>query len=187
MSVGKDAIRREIFLQRDQLDLSQVVDLSFRINQEIVNFSIFKQAKTVLFYAAIGNEVKLDLATQEALKLGKRVVFPRVVSDELKLYQVTDLSKDLELGYAKIPEPKTSLPEIKSTELDLILVPGIAFDPNGNRIGYGKGHFDRFLEHLTRTRMGIAYDFQLVDLIPAEEHDITMDYILTENRMIKCQ
>lgn len=187
MSAEKDAIRRVISLQRDQLDSSQVVDLSSRINQSLVDFPIFKQAKTVLFYAAVHREVQLDPAIRAAQQYGKRVVFPRVVGEELKLYHVSDVSEDLKLGYTNIPEPKTSLPEIKSTELDLILVPGIVFDPEGNRIGYGKGHFDRFLEDLSAAKIGVAYDFQLVDLIPAEEHDVKMDYVLTEKGVIKCQ
>ncbi|HLC51885.1 MAG TPA: 5-formyltetrahydrofolate cyclo-ligase [Candidatus Nanoarchaeia archaeon] len=187
MSAEKNVIRRNLSLRRDGMLSNQVIDLSQQVSRKLVENQLFGQASVIFFYAAINNEVNLSYAVEKALQAGKRVVFPRVVNDCLRLYSVFNSKNDLEPGYAKILEPKTSLPEIQLSELDLILVPGIAFDKNGNRVGYGKGHFDRFLEHLTKTKIGIAYDFQVVDFIPAESHDIIMDYILTERGMITCQ
>jgi len=116
-------------------------------------------------------------------KLKKKIILPRVkTATALDLHEVTNPDK-LAPGKFKIPEPAEHHPRITPAKLDLILVPGIVFSKNGHRIGYGKGFYDRLLKKTTCPKIGIAYEFQMVENIVGEPHDAEMDMIVTEKKI----
>jgi len=186
---SKEVIRKTISHKRKILTDEKVNELSEKINYNLLQFKEYQNVTNIMFYTSKDNEVNLSTTIIQAIKEGKNVILPRVnpVTDNLQLHIISDLDNDFELGYAGIYEPKSHLTKFDKQNLDLILVPGIAFDTKGNRIGYGKGHFDKFLQNIKVPKIAVAYNFQLVKEISAEDHDIKMDYIITEDKVIKCQ
>lgn len=154
------------------------------ITKKLSQLAEFKKAGTILFYLPIHGEVDLR-ALFGKFALNKKFILPRVKDEKtLHLFHIDNL-EDTEPGSFKIPEPKLHLPGAAASEIELALVPGIAFGKNGHRIGYGKGFYDRLLKKLGCPKIGIAYDFQMVENIPAERHDTPMDIIVTEKRILR--
>ena len=154
------------------------------IAKKIHSLQIIKKAKTILFYMPIHGEVDLKPFFKKS-KPDKKFILPRVKNElTLHLYHINDLD-DVEHGSYKILEPKLHLKRAKITDMDIALVPGIVFARNGHRIGYGKGFYDRLLKKIKCPKIGIAYDFQMVENIPGEAHDTPMDMIVTEKEIIK--
>jgi len=136
-------------------------------------------------YSPINHEVDTDLIVRCALNSGKKIAFPSVVGDQLFFCEVQDLSS-LKKGAFGIMEPCATGKIFTPEEADVLVVPGVAFDLNGHRIGYGKGYYDKMLQHLEGhgKLVGLCYDFQLVNEILAEPHDVKMDMIITEKRVV---
>lgn len=149
----------------------------------------FHAARTILFYASIGSEVKTHHAIQRALSIGKRICLPRVNRErlELELYEVRDLG-ELRPGVFGIPEP---IPErsvrVQPGELELVVVPGIAFTERGHRLGYGMGYYDALLRQVSCPTIALAYELQLIPAIPLGPHDVNVHKIVTEERVIDCR
>jgi len=139
-----------------------------------------------MLYRAFQNEVDLDSLFPALWKQHKRLCVPRVQGADIHAYEVHDLLEDFEIGYAGISEPRLTLPEINAADIDLILVPGCAFDTEGDRIGWGKGFYDRFLsqEGCHGLKIAIGYNFQILQDIPAEKGDVRMDILVTESKII---
>jgi 5-formyltetrahydrofolate cyclo-ligase len=188
----KEDIRKKILSLRDSITEEEMNSKSEKIREKLFNLPEFKKAKVILFYVSKGSEVKTEGMIKLALKSGKRVVVPisDVKQKKLILSELKDFDKELEPGTFKILEPKKEFfRPISPDNIDFIIVPGIAFDKNGNRIGYGMGFYDKFLSSLKKhiPVIGLAYEFQVVDNIPATDKDVTVDKILTEKRVIeKC-
>jgi 5-formyltetrahydrofolate cyclo-ligase len=147
----------------------------------------YAAAGTVMYYVDVRTEVRTRQALPAALATGKRIVIPYCVDGELELFHLTDMN-ELEIGMYKILEPKAelrSLPEknIDVKQLDLIMVPGVAFDRRGARMGHGMGYYDKLLEHARPETplVALAFECQLFPEIPVQSHDVFMDKILTEN------
>src|SRR5262245_36955015 len=147
-------------------------------------------ANTVKWYVDAASEVRTRHTLPEALTHGKRVVVPWCVveTNQLELFPLEDMSELVEGAY-KILEPKTELRElpakkIRPDELDIVMVPGTAFDPRGGRMGQGKGYYDRLLANARPDAplVGLAFDCQVFDEIPVSAHDVFMDLVLTESR-----
>jgi len=186
----KEDIRKKILSLRDSLTEEEMESKSELIQENLFNLPEFKKAKTILFYVSTRNEVKTEQMIKSALKQGKRVVIP--LSDmkgrKLILSELKDFDKELETGTFNILEPKKEFFRLVSPEeIDFIIVPGIAFDKDGDRIGYGMGFYDKFLNSLKKRipTVGLAYEFQVVDDIPADDKDVTVDKIVTEKKIIK--
>ena len=149
----------------------------------------YRKATTILFYVSYGSEVNTHDMIKERLSDEKKVVVPR--TDRLhKRIVLSELSnwKNLAYGEYNILEPKKEFfQEVLIDSIDLMFIPGIAFDVRGNRIGHGKGYYDRLLKipH-NATRFGLAFELQIVDNIPAESHDVKVNKIVTEKRVITC-
>lgn len=144
----------------------------------------------VFAYFSVRSEVQTFDIIRQALRAGKRVALPVSISRGRRLIfrEVTDFKADLKPGLLGIPEPKPSRPRVAPREADLIIVPGVAFDRRGYRLGTGGGFYDRFLRRVTRpARVGLAFEAQLVDKVPHAEHDERVDYIVTERRVIRCR
>ena len=140
-----------------------------------------------MLYKRLGNETDTNRIINQAFLDKKRLVFP--VTDE-KSGKITpyyaDSSTEFVSGGFSVSEPE-SIEIATPKDIDIIIVPGIAFDKTGARVGFGKGCYDMFLPKTKAVKIGFCYDFQLADSVPSDKHDIKMDYIITEKGIIDCQ
>ena len=190
----KRKLRQQKLLERLKHQTSAKASKSHKIISKLQKFSIFKKAKNILLYLPIHGEVDLtslitkknDMDHDRGKSKGKQKSFilPRVNGKKLDLFYVKNID-EVEMAKFKVLEPKKHLPKAKIKEIDLILTPGIVFSIDGHRIGYGKGFYDRLLKKAKCPKIGIAYDFQIVKNTAAEKHDVPMDMIITEKRIIK--
>ena len=181
----KDEIRKAAHENRkNQPDKDEV---SRKIVANFMALPEFESAKTVMFYIDVRDEVRTRHALPEAIQSHKRIVIPYCVDGELELFHLESMD-ELEIGMYKILEPRAdlrSVPEKKLTpeDLDLIMVPGVAFDREGGRTGHGKGYYDKLLEHAKPSTplVALAFECQIFPEIPCESHDIYMDKVVTES------
>jgi 5-formyltetrahydrofolate cyclo-ligase len=161
-------------------------EVSAEIVRRFMELPEYERARTVMFYVDVRAEVRTRHALPAALETGKRIVVPYCVDGELELFHLTDMN-ELSIGMYKILEPRDdlrSVPEkrVEVSELDLIMVPGVAFDRQGGRTGHGKGYYDKLLEHARPDTplVALAFECQMFREIPMQPHDIAMDRIVTE-------
>ena len=183
-----DAMKQILRTQKMLERLNHKTDEKVLKDQHIVSAlsesSYFKRARIILFYLPIHGEVDISQLFNK-YKGKKKFVLPRVCKNgNLNLHFITDLS-ETENGAFNIKEPLGNLKEASPKDLDLILVPGTVFAKDGHRIGYGKGFYDRLLKNTSAIKIGIAYEFQIVENIPAQSHDSPMDLIATEKGIQK--
>lgn len=146
----------------------------------------FLQAETIYVYASYGSEAGTYRLMQAALDEGKGVALPKVSGEDMVFYRIKSLS-DLEPGAFGIPEPKTGCLKAVPQTKDCMILPGLAFDLKGNRLGYGGGYYDRYLSgYYFDNRIALAYACQVIEQVPAEETDIPVNSILTENGLYHC-
>ena len=156
------------------------VEACARLTQQ----AVWQKAQSVLFYAPLPEELDLWPLLMDALAAGKTVSLPRFDAEQ-KSYaacHIKDASRDTRVGQFGIREPVDLCPRISLNRLDLILVPGIAFDLKGHRLGRGKGYYDRLLAEAGGPTCGVAFDEQIVSQIPTEPHDVRLNCILTPTR-----
>ncbi|MEE4252996.1 MAG: 5-formyltetrahydrofolate cyclo-ligase [Desulfuromusa sp.] len=185
--MGKALFRKQFLSLRRQLDLSVHLRLSQQAQQQLIASECFARAKTVALYSPINNEVATEQVFLEARKGNKQVYYPRVDGDDLAFFEVRETSELLPGGFG-VAEPVTGR-QISVTELDLVVVPGVAFDLRGHRLGYGRGYYDRQLAQKTQktVSVGLGFESQLCSLLPIDVHDQALDFIATETRFISCQ
>ena len=187
---AKRAIRDRVLATREALPARQREAASEKIVGRLIALPSFLAARTIFVTIPFRNEWDSRLLAQRALILGKRLASPRVnpQSRMLSLHRVCDLSIDVAPGYRGIPEPTTLCPAVAIDEIEWVLVPGVAFDIHGRRLGYGGGYYDRLLPLLPRAapRIAGAFEAQLVDEVPAAPHDLSVDFIVTEARIVEC-
>jgi 5-formyltetrahydrofolate cyclo-ligase len=149
--------------------------------------SVWQKARTILFYSPTLGEIDLSAVMAEGLRDGKTIALPRFIDDERHYgaFQITDAALHCAPGKFGIPEPKEHCPSIPLNQLDLVLAPGVGFDAAGHRLGRGKGFYDRLLAQTSGIKCGVAFDPQIVERIPAEEHDVRMNCILTPTRWLE--
>ncbi len=175
---GKNEIRQEMLEMRNMLDSQEVAKRSKTIQKFVINTAEFQQAKVVGAYFAIGSEVMTKLIIEHAKFLGKKIALPRVEENKIAFYELP-LTNTLVRGRFGIMEPPPLAPVDK---IDILAVPGIAFDKKGNRLGYGKGFYDRLLaSKRTKFSIGLAYSFQLVENLPYDLYDKRLDAIASED------
>lgn len=190
MSHRKAEIRKKLIDIRSALSGKEVDEHSRIICQKLKTIPQYRQAETIFCYINTKNEVKTRDFIEREIKEGKSIYLPSSDrnSSKLEFYRVFDLDKDLQTGNYGIFEPvRKRERRISEKEAELVIVPGVAFDMNLNRIGYGKGYYDIFLSDVSENafKVGFAYDFQIIDNIPVEKKDIRMDMIITEKRIIQ--
>lgn len=180
----KRAHRAAVLARRRELTPSQVVSLSLALQRRFLELPEYQSAGELALYAPIQGEVGTAEVAAAALAAGKKLLYPAVVGDDLKFCRVGALS-ELTPGRFGILEPCG--PGCDPAGADLLVVPGVAFDMEGRRIGYGKGYYDRALHRLEGSGKLVAfcYDFQLLQEIVGEPHDVTMDLIVTESRVVR--
>ncbi|NLX76996.1 MAG: 5-formyltetrahydrofolate cyclo-ligase [Clostridiaceae bacterium] len=183
----KKELRQKAREIRDSIDTDSVILLSGIIQDKVCNHPWFERSKTVFVYVSAGNEVRTNDIIEKAIRTGKRVCVPRVIPRvKMEAVPISNPENDLQTGFFGILEPKPHLRPVSEKETDLVIVPGLVFDLNGFRIGYGGGYYDKYLAQLPDTckTIGIAFEFQVVDELPAEAHDRNVMAVITEKRVI---
>ena len=174
----KRKIRSEARQNRDTLTQAQIRLWSEKICENLQAQPFFQAAETVYFYYPLGSEVNLLPLAQQALDLGKQAAFPRVDGNEMAFYRVSSLQAFAE-GAFHIMEPAGD--DVMDNAAALVFVPGLAFDSQGNRMGYGKGYYDRYFARYPGCRkVGVCYGMQRIPQAPCGEFDIPMDMVITE-------
>lgn len=169
------------------MDSNQVIEKSKTITSKLTSMEHYKKSKVVFVYLSFNNEVDTINLIEEMLSVGKRVVVPftDVVNTQIIPIEIKSLDglKKCSFGYLEPMLDEKII--IDPKEFDLVVVPGVVFDKNLNRIGFGKGYYDRILINLNQEvkKIAIAYDFQVLDEIPAENHDVKVDSIITEKQI----
>ena len=174
--MDKKQLRKQIREKKRAMSLQEIEEKSRHLADMFYASELYQQAQTIYGYLPYNQEVRTTPMLERALRDGKRVAVPKVYGDEMKFIYLDDLSA-VEAGYAGIPEPIEDQP-VADDPKALVLMPGMAFDPEGHRIGYGGGFYDKFLaaepEHPT---LALCYDFQMLEKLETEEFDIPVDTV----------
>jgi len=185
----KTEVRKELLRKRDCIPPEVRKVKNRLIRERLLSLAEFKNATIIFFFASFRTEVDTAELIRTSLSTGKRVVLPKVEKDsqELRLYEIRDFG-ELSPGYLGIPEPPVREGQMSINDVDLVIIPGAGFDISGSRIGYGGGYYDRLLAGLQKPVPVIApaYEEQVVDVIPSEPHDIKVQIIATDSRLIRC-
>ena len=175
--MNKQELRTQIRAQKRAMTEEMIVKKSEALGELFVQSEAYKNAKSIYGYLPYNQEVRTTPMLEQALRDGKRVAVPKCYGDEMRFIWMDDLSK-VEKGYANIPEPVADGP-VADDETALVLMPGLAFDPQGHRCGYGGGFYDKFLasepDHPT---LALCYDFQMLPHLETEDHDIPVNYVI---------
>lgn len=179
----KEKLRQEILEKRNLLERKEVIKKSKKIIRKLKSLKEFKKAKTIMFYVSKDNEV----FTHDIIKkmIGRKEIIVPVTDFKNKALILSELNdfSELEPGYYSVLEPK-NVKEVSIDEIDIVIVPGVVFDKKGNRIGYGEGYYDIFLKRTKALKIGLGFDFQIVDKIETERYDIPVDVVVTEKEII---
>lgn len=182
----KSSLRKTVLGRRNAMDDGVRTALSLAILDKIANLDCYRRSSVVLVYVGFGSELQTETFLRRVLDDGKVLLLPRVNREErrLDLHEVENLDQDLEAGTWGIREPKPDLcRRVEPAAIDFVLVPGVAFDPRGARLGYGGDYYDRLFAVCTDSHpflVAAALELQMVDEVPLEEHDARVDLIITE-------
>ena len=175
--MDKKTLRKSIREQKRAMTPEQIETASEKLVQMFLETELYRQAKTIYGYLPYNQEVRTVPILQKALADGKSVAVPKVYGDEMKFIYLPDLTR-VEIGYAGIPEPIADGP-VGDDPTALVLMPGMAFTKEGQRIGYGGGFYDKFLAlEPNHPTIALCYDFQVVESLPTEEFDVPVDLVL---------
>ncbi len=186
----KKEIRKKILQLKESLSEQEIQKKSSAIFNTLSNMKLYTNANNVMLYVSFGSEVLTKPIIDDLLQQGKRVFVPVAVpkTKELIVSELKSFEDDLEIGHFGVMEPKKdALRPVDPTIIDLIVVPGVAFDKEGYRVGYGGGYYDRFIPRLTdqTPKVSLAFEMQLIDKVPTDKYDIPVEYIITEKQFIK--
>lgn len=175
--MNKKELRAQIKAAKKAMTPQQIESLSQDLCRQFLETEAYKNANTVYGYLPYNQEVRTWALLEQALKDGKKVAVPKVYEDEMRFIYLDDLTAIFD-GYCGIPEPVADEP-VANDPTALVLMPGLAFDKEGHRIGYGGGFYDRFLEEEpNHPTVALCYHFQMLDHLDTEEHDIPVDQVL---------
>jgi len=188
----KQALREEALRARDALAPAEIEERSAEITRRVMLLSSYRRARVRLLFASIGSEVRTDRLIAHTVRSRARLVLPRVRGPEeaLALHEVVDPETQLVPGWSGIPEPIAgNCPECTESDIDFILVPGLAFDRHGGRLGYGGGYYDYILNVRgdlvdSGAAVAVAFASQIVDEVPREAWDVRVSVIVTEDGVI---
>lgn len=185
----KKEFRKKVISDRNNQSYGSLCKNSSIITQKVLALDCIKTAKNIMLYLDFNNEVKTDELIIKLLSLGKTVSSPITIKEEKKLIpsQIIDLKDGVKIGAYGIREPKPECsPEVEVKDIDVVIVPAVAYDKDCYRLGYGGGFYDRFIERLREDAItvGIAFDLQIFDSVPKEDHDAQLDYIITESQIL---
>jgi 5-formyltetrahydrofolate cyclo-ligase len=192
-TAGKSECRRHWLERRRSLPPEMRAAADEALCATIVNWEDYRKARTVGLYLHMREEADIDAVAEDAWGCGKRVAAPRVVEGPAGVMEMRAIRNWSEMtgagGVLGLPEPAASTPSVAPADIDLWLVPGVAFTERGERLGYGGGYYDRLL---TRTRSGailagIAYEQQIAPFLPGDPWDVPMTFVITPARLIDCR
>jgi len=187
----KHTLKQEIIEKRKSLTKEEIKEKSSKIKDNFYSLNEFKNSKNLMMYVSFNKEVDTQDLIKELLDKEKNVIVPFVQKNN-PILQLSELKSfnELEPKTLGILEPKDEfVREFDIENVDLVIVPGLVFDQNGHRIGYGYGYYDKVLKKLKNNakKIGFAFEFQLVEKIPEERHDVPVDILITEKRVLKIQ
>jgi len=179
----KTSIRKKILQYLKTQKEEDRLRKSLTIQEQLFAAPEFNSAKTILFYASFDGEVETFEMMRRAQHLGKRIALPFILKEEKRIVPlcVDNLNEDLEIGPYHIKQPRWDQTAVlREQDLDLLVVPGVAFDQACRRLGRGAGYYDRFLSQVPKTTpsVGLAFDFQMVERLPHQEHDIMLSRVI---------
>lgn len=189
--MSKEKVRKETLAARKAISTEELMDKSDSVTEKLLSTDLYKNANTIMAYIDFRNEVRTEKIIKTAIADGKRIVIPISIVEtrQLVLSEIINYDSELTAGAYGILEP---LPEyLRETDpetVDLVLIPGVAFDERGYRVGYGAGYYDRFLEKVREdtSKIALAFELQMVDYAHEDSHDVPVDLIVTEDRIVKC-
>jgi 5-formyltetrahydrofolate cyclo-ligase len=181
---AKAALRTKIAAELKQLNVTERAAEAIKACALLERQAVWRSAKAILFYAPLADEPDLWRLVEDSLATGKVVALPRFHPEQGAYVAclIKQAGPDLVAGKFGIREPRESCPIIPLNRLDFVLVPGVAFDLNGHRLGRGKGYYDRLLAMSAGSTCGVAFDQQIVSQVPSEPHDVRLSCILTPTR-----
>lgn len=180
----KNSIRDSVAARRRSLSDAEVEQKSLQISNNLSTLDIFKLSRSIALYSPIQKEVRTQYIFDLAVNCEKEVYFPRVNGSSLDFFRVNNLEQ-LKPGKFGVFEPDPNLLKVNIQHIDLFILPGLAFDRSGNRLGFGKGYYDRALDNVPQgKKVGLAYEFQLLDAVPVDENDRKVEMIITEQGIV---
>lgn len=190
IAVEKEHLRRYILKLRDRQSSSEIEQKSEEITDQVLHLHEYTRARGIACYVNKDSEVNTRQIIRNALDQEKRVLVPVVKKGEIELFfsEIVNLGADLAPGSFGIPEPKPeSVRPVDLDAVDIIFVPGIAWDKDGYRLGWGRGYFDRAIKKLPAHvhSAGLAFNMQLISKIPRDQFDVPVDLVVTESRVIR--
>ncbi len=186
MISNKSQIRQLMREQLSQLSDQDILLSAKQVLQNIHRLPINFKNKKIGVYASIKNEINTDLIVEYLLSEKTKIFFPKIDQNQIHFYQVQS-KKELIMNGLGIGEPVDTDPLLLADSLDYCFIPGLAFDQQGHRLGRGLGYYDRYLENTLCVKLGLAYDFQIVESIPVDYHDVHMDWVISEQRILDCR
>jgi 5-formyltetrahydrofolate cyclo-ligase len=187
--IKKKIVRDGILLLRKKMTKEEVQQKSQAILEQLIQLKEYKDSSCVSIYLSFANEVDTFMIINKMKSHGKKIVIPYTDASRVELIPVylEDPSKDLTMSAFGYPEPIFERAvKAQIEDIDLVIVPGVAFDVTKNRIGFGKGYYDKYLSKMRPEvkKIAVAYDYQVLESIPSEDHDVKMDYVMTESRIV---
>jgi len=180
----KKEIRKYIKNIKSLMDSQEVMEKSNRIQNLLMEQEEYKKAESIYIYVNYNQEVITTDIIKKSLSFGKNVYVPKIQKDVIKFHQIRSFEEDLALGSYEILEPMIELPD--DLRDGLLIMPGLAFDMEFHRIGYGGGFYDKYLSlPNSHIKLALAYDFQILDAIATDEFDMKVDIIITQDLVIK--
>lgn len=191
-SIEKTELRKKYKLLRDSVPNDKRHKLSQKIAENLFKTDFWKNIDCLTCFVSFGSEVETHSIISAALKQEKKIFVPKInlSTDEIEFFQITDFDKDLKMGSYGILEPSTTnISSVDSNIPNLHIIPGLVFDKNGFRIGYGKGYYDKFLKNVSpyAVKIALAFEFQIVEYLPHTTNDIPVDVLITENDILFIQ
>lgn len=180
----KRALRKIILERRTNIPYSELLSAAVSVREFVRAWRPFHEASCICCYISLRSEMPTPGLIVRAIECGKTVIVPKVFGENLRFFRIKNLTDDLARGTFGVLEPNADCEEFPATAADVCLVPGIVFDRHGNRIGYGKGYYDRFLSALPKTipTLGLAFDLQVFDSIPCAPEDVPVQNLVTPSR-----
>jgi 5-formyltetrahydrofolate cyclo-ligase len=191
ITAEKGNLRRYILRLRDRQSIGEVEQKSEDITEQVLHLHEYVRARGIACYVSKDTEVDTRVLIRHALDHDKRVLIPVVRKGEVDLFfsEIKNLGKELAPGTFGILEPKSEfVREVSLDAVDIVFVPGIAWDRDGYRLGWGRGYFDRVIKRLPQhvKSVGLAFSLQLINKIPRDQFDLPVDMVVTESRVIRC-
>lgn len=175
--MDKKELRSMIRARKRAMTEAEIAEKSEKLGKLFAESALYKNARTIYGYMPYNQEVRTVPMLEQALRDGKKVAVPKCYGEEMRFIYLDDLTQ-VEKGYANIPEPIADEP-VADDETALVLMPGLVFDPQGHRIGYGGGFYDKFLaKEPSHPTLALCYDFQMLPHLETEAHDLPVDVVL---------